>query len=227
MRTLTLVATVLLSTSAFAEYAGELAIDMTGKVYVGAATASDAGAVDAGAPVMMAPVSIVGETIVRPLDGGVASLVDGKAVVAEVPAVDLENSASMLRTIFMAVKEGNWWLAAAGLLIVVVGLLRKFGKKVHAWLPDTNPLDKIFWFFFETKVGAWVMNWLTAVAGGVGTGLLAGMKVDFTLWKSVIMVSTSGTMLVELYDDVKEWWDARKAKQAAAAGVPGNPPAVK
>lgn len=125
--------------------------------------------------------------------------------------------AELVKTVFTAVKTGNWWLAASAFLVLIVGLLRSLGKKFHEWLPDDNILDKPLFFIFDTKIGAWILNWLTAIAGGVGVALAAGVQPDFSLWKSVLMVSTTGTMLVELYKDIAEWWKGFQEKKAAKA----------
>lgn len=125
----------------------------------------------------------------------------------------------LVKTIFDGVKTGNWWLVASAFLVLVVGLIRAFGKKFHDWLPDDNVLDKPLFFIFDTKVGAWILNWLTAIAGGVGMALASGIAPDWSLWKSVLMVSTSASMLVELYKDIAEWWKARQAKVAEEAAA--------
>ena len=147
-----------------------------------------------------------------------------------------KNEAAIVRAIYVAVKSGNWWLAGTALLILVVGLLRKLGKPAHKWLMQfgSGPwfyVNKIFWFFFDTKVGAWVMNWMTAVAGGLGTAWAAGSVIDHSIVKSVVIVSTSGTMLIELYKDIKEWWVSYKTRKAteaaaAAAALPKPPPPI-
>lgn len=159
----------------------------------------DAGVVDT-AP--MAPI-----TVSLP-DGGVGDL----------------SPTTMVVTVFTAVKTGNWWVAAAAFLVLVVGVLRSMGKKFHAWLPDNNILDKPLWFLFDTKVGGWLLNWLTAIAGGVGTAMAAGIQPDFSIWKSVLMVSTTGTMLVELYKDIVEWIKTANEKKAAAKAAAVTPP---
>ena len=207
-----IVTVVLLSTTAFAEYAGELvayndAPRIVGNSIIWAADV-DAGVVsDAGTPatITMSEVVIKGET-----DAGVP------AVVPADPAA----AVSMVKTVFLAVKEGNWWLAAAGFLLLVVGLLRTLGKKFHEWLPDNNVLDKPLIFLYDTKVGGWLLNWLTALAGGVGTAMAAGVPVDWSIWKSVLIVSTSGSALFELYKDIKEWWLSRKKTEPAPAPAP-------
>lgn len=177
-------------------------------------------------------VAVIGEPVVNvALDAGVGGFPNttlGEMVKEDQKALDADagiisplpaTEAAMLREIYTAVKSGNGWLAASALLLLVVGFLRKYGKKVHEWLPDTNPLDKPFWFLFDTKIGGWVLNWLTAIAGGLGTAWAAGSKIDGSLVQSVFLVSTSATMLLELYKDIKEWWEKRKLKKAAEAAA--------
>jgi hypothetical protein len=143
--------------------------------------------------------------------------------------LDVQAEVSMVKTVFTAVKTGNWWLAAGAFLVLVVSLLRTAGKKFHEWLPDNNILDKPLIFIYDTKVGGWILNWLTATAGGLGTAMMAGVAIDFSLWKSVVMVSTSASALFELYSDIMEWWKNRKAAvpvQAPTAPVPAPAPAA-
>ena len=136
----------------------------------------------------------------------------------------IPDSASLVKTVFTGVKTGNWWLVAGAFLVLVVSLLRSFGKKFHDWLPDNNILDKPLIFIYDTKIGGWVLNWLTALSGGIGFALAAGLPVDFSLWKSVVMVSTSGTALFELWDDLMNWWKERKKEVPAPTPAPMPPP---
>lgn len=160
--------------------------------------AQDSGVVDAGVAAA-APAPMLVPMAALSTDAGVDVKVD---VAAEV---------NMVKTVFTAVKTGNWWLAAGAFLVLVVSLLRTAGKKFHEWLPDNNILDKPLIFLYDTKVGGWLLNWFTALAGGIGTAMAAGVAVDFTLWKSVVMVSTSASVIFELYKDIMEWVKARKA----------------
>lgn len=176
------------------------------------------GAVDAGA-------TAISITVSAPVVG----VADAGVVDPSVPAVDVSNASSVVKAIFTGVKEGNLWLAAGALLVLVVSILRISGRKFHEWLPDNNILDKPLIFLYDTKIGGWVLNWLTTMAGGIGTALAAGVAVNMSLWKSVVMVSVSGTALNELYNDIKAWWAARKAAKAAAPAVatpvkPVDPP---
>ncbi len=174
-------------------------------------------------------------TFAQDVDGGDGTTVVGAPTPALVFAspdggvADL-SAPVLVKAMFTGVKEGNWWLVASAFLVLVVGLIRAFGKKFHDWLPDENVLDKPLWFIFDTKVGAWILNWLTAIAGGVGMALASGIAPDWTLWKSVLMVSTSASMLVELYKDIAEWIKMRQVKKAeeaaAKAAVVAPPPAA-
>jgi hypothetical protein len=186
-------------------------------LFAGPVLAQDAGTavvVDAGVSAAL-PVVVPSPIVTLP-DGGVK--------------LDVQAEVAMVKTVFTGVKEGNWWLAAGAFLVLIVSLLRTAGKKFHEWLPDNNILDKPLIFIYDTKVGGWILNWLTATAGGIGTALAAGVAVDFSLWKSVVMVSTSASALFELYSDIMAWWKERAAKKAAApspavAAVP-PPPAI-
>jgi hypothetical protein len=155
------------------------------------------------------------------MDAGVAAAgapaVEAAPVVS--PADILANPLTSFKAFYIAAKSGYWGLACALLLFAVVALLRTFGKKIHDLIPDTNPIDKPFWFLFDTKIGGWILNWLTAVAGVLGSAYMAGMPVDGAAWKTAVLCSTGGTALIELKDDIMEWWVARKAKKAAEAAA--------
>ena len=178
---------------------------------------ADAGVENAGVDVD------AGVAVVAPVVPMASLAIDAGTV--DVP-IEVEASVSMVKTVFTAVKTGDWWLAAGAFLVLVVSLLRTAGKKFHEWLPDDNILDKPLIFLYDTKIGGWVLNWLTALAGGIGTAMAAGVPVDMSLWKSVLMVSTSASALFELWKDVSEWWASRKKAEPAPAPVapPAEPP---
>lgn len=178
-----------------------------------AAFAEDAGAlfIDAGA------VNV--ELSVPAVDAGTPVAVDAGVVV--IPSLDQPWTSA--KGFYTSVKTGNGWLAAMFMLFFFVGFLRVVGKRVHAMIPDDTkhpvlkPVEKALWFVFDTKVGGWLLNWLSAVGGCLSAAAAAGMAVDATAWKVAIMASTGGTALIELKDDVMEWWDARQLAKAAAA----------
>lgn len=155
------------------------------------------------------------------LDAGFADagLADGG-----VSVVDLVNGVGAspgmsVKAAYLAIKSGQGWLAAAILLVLFVGLVRVWGKKLHDWLPDAHWADKPLIFIFDTKLGGWLLNWFTAVAGCLGTAWQAGMPVDGASWRVALLASLSGTTLIELGKDIGEWWEKQKAKKAAEAAA--------
>lgn len=193
---------LLVSTAAFAEDAGEL---VTTPGAPSAGIVIDAGTVTIEMPELPVSGSVA-------VDAGVAPII---------PAWD--EPLESMKGFVHAVKTGNGWLIAMFLLFFLVGFIRIVGKRVHAMIPDDTahwflkPVEKVFFFIFDTKIGGWSLNWLSAVGGCLSTAALAGVPVDADAWKVALMASTGGTTLIELKDDVMEWWDARIAAKAAAA----------
>lgn len=194
-----------------------------------AAFAADGGVViDAGVVEVVVAVD-AGSPMAEAADAGVATVVPS-----------LDKPLVSMKGFYEAVKSGNGWLAAMFMLFALVGLLRVVGKRVHAMIPDDTkhpvlkPVEKVLYFLFDTKIGGWLLNWLSAVGGCLSTAALAGMPVDASAWKVAVMASTGGTALIELKDDVLEWWDARQAakkeeeakKAAVVAAPPADPPAA-
>jgi hypothetical protein len=180
------------------------------------------------ASVVLPTGSVVVETAVvatGSADGGVAS--------PGAPSLDAPLLSA--KGFYTAVETGNGWLAAMFLLFFLVGLMRVVGKKVHAMIPDDTkhvvlkPIEAFLRFVFDTKIGGWIMNWLSAIGGCLSTAAMAGMPVDAAAWKVALMASTGGTVLIELKDDVMEWWEKRKAdaeaKKAAKTSVV-DPPTI-
>lgn len=165
-------------------------------------------------------------------DGGIADagqaldaghlVVDAGVADVAVPLITIESAAGSAKGIYEAVKVGNWWWAAAALLVLVVGLIRKFGKLAHDALHDDSVWDKPFAFLFDSKVGGWLLNIATAMAGGLGTALAAGATVDIALWKSIALVSFTGVAMIEAKDDFSK---PKKAEPLALASseVPTKP----
>lgn len=169
-------------------------------------------------------------------DAGSASVIDAGTTTLEfvmvvpAPAIDagvvvptIDEPITMAKDFYVAVKTGNGWLAAMFILFFLVGFIRTIGKRIHAMIPDDTknkflvPVEKLLYFIFDTKIGGWVLNWLSAVGGCLSASAMAGMPVDGAAWKVAILASTGGTALIELKDDVMEWWDKKNADKAAAA----------
>jgi len=168
------------------------------------------------------------------VDGGVDGGVSTIAIDAGMPLLLTVNAGTpstlplpdvsiLAQNVLSAVVLGDWWGAAAGALVVLVLVLRKYGKKIHAALDDKNPLDKLFWFFFDTKVGGWLLNLLTAVACGVGTTIAAGQKVTWALVKPILLVAVTGAALWEAIKDVQEWLAAKRTPKPISDTMPTPP----
>jgi hypothetical protein len=132
----------------------------------------------------------------------------------------LSNPIPFLQTLYEAVKTGNGLVAATALLVSLVALLRIYGPKVHALLPDHVLLDKPFYFLFDTKPGGWVLNLLTAVAIAAAPGLLSGVPFSWDVVKPVLMVSLSGAAIWGALKDLYEWYLERKRVPAVAPVPP-------
>jgi len=168
---------------------------------------ADAGTVDAGV--------VTVELVSVSVDAGSADA--GVALI--VPSLD--EPLTSAKGFYKAVKTGNGWLAAMFMLFFLVGAIRIVGKRIHAMIPDDTkqfalkPIEAFLRFVFDTKIGGWLLNWLSAVGGCLSTAAMAGLPVDAASWKVAVLASTGGTALIELKDDVMEWWDARNAAAEA------------
>ncbi len=136
------------------------------------------------------------------------------------PSPILDDPMPFVHVVFNHVKAGEWLGAAAALLVVIVSLLRVYGRKLHDWLPDNQIWDKPLWFLFDTKPGGWLLNLLTALAGGIGTAQVAGEPVTWALLKPILLVSVSGAALWELVKDLMDFFK----KKPAPAVAPVEPP---
>ncbi len=158
-----LTAALVCATAAFAQDGGSVFL------------AADAG-VATSVVVVSDPVVITGSVV----DAGTIALADGGTVAA--PSFDTPWASA--RGFYEAVRTGNGWLIAMFLLFLLVGVLRTGGKRLHAMIPDDTkhwflrPIEKTLFFFFDTKIGGWVLNWLSAIGGCLSTAAMAGMPVD-------------------------------------------------
>lgn len=173
--------------------------------------------------VLLVPLLSAGQTVdAGSVDAGVvqATLDAGVGVALEPMPASLEDPAPLAQAVFKSITTGNWWGVAAGLLVIIVALIRKYGAQLHELIPDNNPFDKVFWFFLETKAGCWLLNLLTAIAGVAGSALLAGQPITWALVKPVLLVSVTGAALWEAVKDLMAWF----GKKAVAAPAPVVPP---
>jgi hypothetical protein len=161
-------------------------------------------------------------TVVAAIDAGTVDVVleaPDAGVPLELPS--LESPFASAKSFYTAVKTGNGWLAAMFMLFFLVGFIRIVGKRIHAMIPDDTknkfliPVERVLFFIFDTKIGGWILNWLSAIGGCLSAAAMAGSPVDAAAWKVAILASTGGTALIELKDDVMEWWDLQNAKKLA------------
>jgi hypothetical protein len=168
-------------------------------------------------------------------DAGVLVQDAGMVVAAVVPSLDQPLTSA--KGFYLAVKEGQGWLAAMFILFFLVGSIRTAGKWLHGLIPDdtTNwllrPVESVLRFIFDTRIGGWLLNWTSAIGGCLSTAFVAGLPVDAAAWKVAILASTGGTVLIELKGDILDWWEKRQAAKVAESAakttaVASSPPAV-
>jgi hypothetical protein len=132
----------------------------------------------------------------------------------------LDNPTAYAKIIFHAVKDGDWWTAAAALLTALVALIRAYGKKLKDWAaiqPNLSIIYAPLHFLFDTKPGGWALNFATSLGGGVGFCLMSGEPVTWALVKPILVVSFTGSALWELAGDVMDWMKAKQPVPPAAA----------
>lgn len=139
----------------------------------------------------------------------------------------LDNPLAFVQLLFKAVAGGRWPEAGAIIVVLVVGLMRLYGKKAHEMIPDNHWADKPFYFLLETKLGGWVLNFLTTAAGGLGTAVMAGAPLDWVLVKPILSVALAAAGLWSGISSVVEWWQAKKAPGHEAAAAAGAAAAAK
>lgn len=138
-------------------------------------------------------------------------------LVGTTPDAGVESAPSevqLVKTVVVGVKSGDWVTVAAAVLVIAVMVIRKFGKQLHEAIDDNNPVDKVFWFFLETKPGGWLLNFLTSLTGAMGSAIVSGVAVNWELLKPVLLVSLTGASLWELFKDVSDFIKKPKADSA-------------
>jgi len=142
---------------------------------------------------------------------------------APTSGTSLDDPTVYLKIIFDAVENKNWGVLAAGVLVLVVAIFRAFGKKLHDFIPDDSVFDKPLFFLYDTKPGGWILNTVTAAAGGFGTALLAHQTIDFALVRTILSVSLSAAGIWGVIKDSIEYYGKKptppSTDKAAAAGA--------
>ena len=121
--------------------------------------------------------------------------------------------ADALKSLFDAITAGNWRIAAAAVIIVIVGILR------------TGKLTK----FLPGKISTWLSSgkgaWITAVVGGA-LGAAANVALAGSTWgglKGVAVIIVNGAMTGLVAAGLVSGW--KTLKPSAPAVPPPLPPA--
>lgn len=172
----------------------------------------DAG-VDAGVLVADPVVITASDPVIVPMQVD-AGLPDAGVSKPSTDLGSLDSPQSLLVIAYKHIKAGDWVQAIGALVVFLIALLRLFGKKVHAAIPDSSWMDKPFWFLFDTKPGGWILNFLFVTAAGMASVYAAGESVTWELLKPILSVSLTAAALWGLVKDVWEWIQGIKAKKA-------------
>lgn len=135
------------------------------------------------------------------------------------PAESLQNPSDFAKILFQALLSGDWVVAAAALLVVIVAVVRLYGQKIQAALPDDNFIDKALTFLFSSTWGGWLLNILTAIAGAFATALLAGAPITFGLIQAALITALSGAALWELVKDLFKFVASKKVIATSSEAV--------
>lgn len=111
-----------------------------------------------------------------------------------------------------AIQAGHWGLVVSAALVLVVALLRRFGRG----LPKVGPL-------LDHPVVAWALPTVASVGGALVTALVAGSPVSVGLVLSAVVTGLGANAL---YVGGKKVAEAREAGATAAAGVETKADAV-
>lgn len=166
-------------------------------------------------------------------DGGPATIEVQIPTVSPPPTSELpslENPVIYLRGFYKSVRAGNYFEAAALLVIAFVAFLQWGGAKLHEKLPDELPpnptisdrawgaLERFLWFWFDTKPGKILKLCLTAASAGVGGAWVLGEPITPELVKPIMLTTFTASTLFGWAKDFMEWRDRKRAETAIAKG---------
>lgn len=124
------------------------------------------------------------------------------AVFAQVASLDLF---AVVQLFAQAVMSGSVPATTVVVLVLigVVALIRTFGPKLHALLPDHTLADKALGFLFDSKPGGWLLNALTTAAAGLLTAYAAAPAAPFT-WALVGPILGGAFTLAGVYEFIRD-----------------------
>lgn len=123
-----------------------------------------------------------------------------------------DDLAKLAATLIDGVSKGHWGLVVSVVLVLIVSLVRRFGRNI----PKVGPL-------LDHPIVAWALPTVASVGGALVTSLVAGSTVSVGLVLSAIVTGLTSNAL---YVGGKKVAEAREAGQAAAAEVTDKAAAV-
>lgn len=123
------------------------------------------------------------------------------------PAAASFDFSALAKGALAALARGDYFTFAILGGIIVIGAIQFGGRKLHDLIPDTSPLDKPFWFLFETSVGAWVLNAFSTAATTVAMAWIAGGMgvLTFALIKPALGVAFGIGAIWHLFGALKNF----------------------
>lgn len=122
------------------------------------------------------------------------------------PALEsLDNPGVFLKGFWKSVRGGNYFEAAALLVVFALALLHVFGKRIHDALPDEHWADRPLFFLFDTKPGGVLKLALTTAGAGVGGAYLVGEPITPELVKPILGVAFASSTIWGWVKDFIEW----------------------
>lgn len=122
-----------------------------------------------------------------------------------------------------AVAAGEAFVACVLACVLLVILLRLFGKRIHDAIPDDSWADKPFFFLFDTKPGGVLLNAATSAALSVVAMLGAGVRLEPSTLPAVILgaggIVGFASALYGWGKDLWDWWKKKKVAEATVAGA--------
>lgn len=119
-----------------------------------------------------------------------------------------------------AVQAGEAFVAVVLGVVLLVLLLRVFGKRLHDWLPDDHWADQPLIFIFDTKPGGLMLNSLTSTALSTVAVFVSGTPLTPEVMLPVVL-GAGGAMgfATAVWGWVKDYLEHRKAKKATGLAV--------
>ena len=103
----------------------------------------------------------------------------------------MDTESGWVELLFKKVMAGEYLLAAAAGLMLVVFLARHERLPLVKWLP-----------FLATKWGGWALSFALSLLGAVGTALLSGHAIDGSLLMQALYVALAAAAGWELKKDM-------------------------